>query len=175
MVDNSHTPCDKLMDPHAVHAELCGIGPARQRAHKALARKLGWCLKRTGANVDYERVAPHLYRWDDRGVCEEAYMDVWVSWPGSFSNCKVDVTVRSPFAGRYKHAASRPAVAADAGAGDKERRYGPEVWVLNFESRGRLGSQGMELLQHLAAESHCWSASGLRRRPAFRERGWSAR
>ena len=94
-----HNVCEKPVDRNGLHAELCAIGPTRNRTHKAIARTLGFCLKRAGAFVDYERVAPHLYRWDDRGVCEEAYMDVWVSWPGSFSNCKVDVTVRYPFAG----------------------------------------------------------------------------
>ena len=122
-----------------------------------MARCLGLCLRRTGANVDYERVAPHLYAWGADGACREAYMDIWCSWPGALANTKVDVTIRSPFARRYKHTSSVPSVAADAGARDKERRYGTEVWTLNYESRGRLGAQGIELLQHLACEANCWS------------------
>ena len=90
-------------------------------------------------------------------------MEVWCSWPGAFVNTKIDVTIRSPFAGRYAGADRVPAVAANLGAYDKHRRYGPEVWTLNFESRGRLGEQGVALLQHLAAEAACWSASAQRR------------
>ena len=125
--DSTHAPCERDVDKHAVHAELCGVGPIRQRTHKAMARTLGWCLKRAGANVDFERVAPHLYYWRRDGTCEEAYMDVWCSWPGAFNNCKADVTVRSPFAGRYQQADKKPGVAADVAAGDEERRYGAEV------------------------------------------------
>ena len=94
-------------------------------------------------------------------------MDVWCSWPGALCNTKIDVTVRSPHPGRYKKAATTPAAAADAGARDKERRYGPEVWVLNFEPRGRLGSHGLATLQHLAAEANCWSATAQRRLASF--------
>ena len=72
-----------------------------------------------------------------------------------------------PFAERYQQTDKKLGVAADAAAGDKERRYGAEVWVLNFESRGRLGTQGIALLQHLAAEANCWSAIAQRRLASF--------
>ena len=112
---------------HVLHAELCSIGPVRQRTHKAIVRTLGFCVQRTSANVDYERVAPHLYTWRPNGSCEEAYMDLWCAWAGSLSNTKIDVTIRSAFADRYKNTATVPAVAANTAASDKRRRYGPEV------------------------------------------------
>ena len=62
-------------------------------------------------------------------------------------------------------------MAADAGAADKQRRYGPEVWALNFETRGRLGADGLALLNHLASEASCWSV-GVQRRMA---RTWRAK
>ena len=166
-----HNVCEKPVDRNGLHAELCAIGPTRQRTHKAIARTLGFCLKRAGAFVDYERVAPHLYNWRPNGTCEEAYMDLWCSWAGSLSNTKIDVTVRSAFADRYKCTHCKVAVAADAGAADKQRRYGPEVWALNFETRGRLGADGLALLNHLASEASCWSV-GVQRRMA---RTWRAK
>ena len=90
-------------------------------------------------------------------------MDLWCSWAGSLSNTKIDVTIRSPFADRYKHTDTKTAVAADSAAADKMRRYGSEVWTLNFEARGRLGSDGIALLKHLASEATCWSV-GVQRR-----------
>ena len=62
-------------------------------------------------------------------------------------------------------------MAADAGAADKRRRYGPEVWALNFETRGRLGADGIALLKHLASEASCWSV-GVQKRLA---RMWRAK
>ena len=165
--DEDHSACEKLVDRRGLHAELCGIGPVRQRTHRNVARTLGFCLKRAGANVDYERAAPQLYIWRPNGSCEEAYMDVWCSWPGALTNTKVDVTVRSVFASRYKNTCSKPGVAADTAAGDKQRRYGPDVWTLNFETRGRLGGDGIALLKHLASEAMCWSPSGQRRLTHF--------
>ena len=94
-------------------------------------------------------------------------MDVWCSWPGALTNTKVDVTVRSVFASRYKNTCSKPGVAADTAASDKQRRYGPDVWTLNFETRGRLGDDGIALLKHLASEAMCWSPSGQRRLTHF--------
>ena len=165
--DDVHCACEKHVDKRGLHAELCGIGPVRQRTHKALARTLGFCLKRAGANVDYERVAPQLYIWRPNGSCEEAYMDVWCSWPGALTNTKIDVTVRSAFASRYKNTCNKTGVAADIAAADKLRRYGPEVWTLNFESRGRLGKDGIAVLQHLASEAMCWSPCGQHRLAYF--------
>ena len=165
--DEDHSACEKLVDRRGLHAELCGIGPVRQRTHRNVARTLGFCLKRAGANVDYERAAPQLYIWRPNGSCEEAYMDVWCSWPGALTNTKVDVTVRSVFASRYKNTCSKPGVAADTAARDKQRRYGPDVWTLNFETRGRLGGDGIALLKHLASEAMCWSPSGQRRLTHF--------
>ena len=94
-------------------------------------------------------------------------MDVWCSWPGALTNTKIDVTVRSPFASRHKNTCNKPGIAADAAAGDKHRRYGPEVWTLNFETRGRLGNDGIEVLKHLASEAMCWSPCGQRRLTQF--------
>ena len=94
-------------------------------------------------------------------------MDVWCSWPGALTNTKIDVTVRSAFACRYKNTCTRPGVAADTAAGDKLRRYGPNVWTLNFETRGRLGDDGIALLKHLACKAMCWSPCGQRRLTHF--------
>ena len=98
-------------------------------------------------------------------------MDVWCSWPGALTNTKIDVTVRSPFASRHKNTCSKPGAAADAGAADKLRRYGTDVWTLNYETRGRLGNDGIALLKHLASEAMCWSPCGQRRLTQF----WRAR
>ena len=94
-------------------------------------------------------------------------MDVWCSWPGALTNIKIEVTVRSAFASRCTNTCKKLGVAADTAAGGKQRRYGPDVWTLNFETRGRLGNDGITLLKHLASEAMCWSPCGQRRLTHF--------
>ena len=69
-----------------------------------------------------------------------------------------DVTIRHPMVSRYQPRASREAgVAAAAGETDKQDRYpaaeGRAVTAFAMETWGRLGHEGEDLLQMLAAEA----------------------
>ena len=62
------------------------------------------------------------------------------------------VTIRCPFADRYRNADSICGVAAAAGEQDKLDRYGSTVWPLSFESFGRLGADSITHLHNIAAD-----------------------
>ena len=91
-------------------------------------------------------------------------------WPGSARVFHIGVSVRSPHAARYREAAGTAAVAADTAAREKESRYGPSVDVLPFESYGRLGAPGVQLLAELASEAVLYGPLRLGRPVGLRPR-----
>ena len=69
------------------------------RQHRAIAATLTNLIKRSGAQVDKERPAPHMYEFDtnDKGerVVKEAILDLAVNFPGQICTHWVDVSVRA--------------------------------------------------------------------------------
>ena len=146
--------CGQPLGRNADHALLCKAGPARLRPHQQLAAALASSLRAAGAHVDLERVVPELM---NRGAADaaarDAVLDLVVSFPGSFEQRWLDVSIRCPLATRYSQAPSVPGSAASKGAEDKLARYGPKVLPLVFESFGRLGTEGKQSLQLLALQA----------------------
>ena len=142
--------CLAQLDPGALHAHLCKIGPARLRPHRAVARVLGRVLRQAGANIDYERVLPHL-QVPERESGQEPTLDVVATWPTLLEQHAVDVTIRCPGAARYGPVAEEAGGTATQAEGEKRDRYGAEVMPLAFETWGRLGPSSCQALRVLAA------------------------
>ena len=75
--------------------------------------------------------------------------------------------MRCPHAERHQASASKPGVAASAGEAEKAQRYGEAVRPLVYESYGRLGPAGINLLGDLwrlqrptAIAAHMQSGAG---------------
>eukprot|EP00973_Karenia_brevis_P019238 2636875-Karenia_brevis.AAC.1 len=143
--------CLTAMCNPVTHPLLCKKGPARQRPHRSVCHTLTRILRKNGAHVDMERAVPQLYMLESgTGRITEAILDVVSSFPGSFRQCMVDVTVRAPHAERYENSHILPGVAAAAGEQEKLERYGSLVTPLSFESYGRLGVNSARALRTLA-------------------------
>ncbi len=145
--------CGHLLDRHFTHPQLCGKGPAKLRAHTALASSLARQLRDCRADVDMERVVPELmqeHRQGNRAEYLEAILDIVATWPGQVRPAWIDVTVRCPHAERYPVAHSRPGHAAAVAEQSKLERYGPGVFPVAFETYGRIGDRSRESLQVLA-------------------------
>lgn len=146
--------CGAALDPGLRHPTLCGKGPCHVRAHTALVTVLARDLEKAGAAVDIERVVPEWYALTDAGI-EEARLDLVTRFPGAPWAERIDVTIRSPFSSKFDRAnggratAEQPGVAAKEGENDKHHRYGDGVSPLALESFGRMGAEGLALLQRL--------------------------
>ena len=70
------------------------------RPHRALQRKLGQLLANSGANVDYERPVPDMYRIRSDGTIQEAILDLVATFPATVGYWAVDVSIRAPQAAR---------------------------------------------------------------------------
>ena len=154
--DQQGRVCGHAMGARASHhAMLCKMGPARMRPHRHLAATLTRELLAAQVEVDVERVAPELMdtrpnKPDDK---RDAVLDLVVTFPGSFAQSWVDVSIRCPHAERYAQASSVPGEAAAKAAEEKHDRYGPFVLPLAFESYGRLGTAGRCTLEALAVHA----------------------
>ena len=153
--------CGHALDPQLIHPQLCKQGPARMRPHRALAAALARELRRCGAEVDLERTVLELARRDEAGNLKEAILDLVVTFPGTFQQHYVDVTIRCPHAARYEHAAVAPGEAASAAAREKHVRYGSDVLPIAVETYGRLASESHRALEHLASHAAAF-VRGLR-------------
>ena len=129
---------------------VCKAGPARLRPHRALQHKLGQLLVASGANVDYERPVPDMYRIRPDGTVQEAILDVVATYPATVGYWAIDVSIRATQASRYSDTHCRCGVPSTAGAAEKARRYGSDVLPLIFEPGGRLGTHGIDSLRVLA-------------------------
>ena len=134
---------------------MCGKGPAHLRTHTAIATVLREDLLRSGAAVETERGVPEWYVEEPDGTIKEARLDLVVRFPGASVMERIDVAIRSPFAGHFERAggaratAQKAGVAAKAGENDKRRRYGDGVAPFVMEPLGRLGGDGQSLLCRL--------------------------
>ena len=142
--------CGKPLDDDQHHFLLCKAGAARLRPHRALTVALAQCLRRGGGIVDIERGVAGLRGTTKRG--EDAVMDVTAWWPGTTTWNLLDVTVRYPGASRYEGAGGHPD-AAEAGAAEKQRKYGHEVEAIALEPWGRMAPSSHETLRRLAYTS----------------------
>ena len=124
------------------------------RPHRSVVSSLAWLGRRGGAHVDTERAIPELAAWNG-DECTEAIMDAVIWWPGRLQQHLVDVTIRCPHAARYAPEED----ATQRAEKEKHRRYGESVWPLAFTTYGRLGQEGLQLLELLAAEAR--DAAGL--------------
>ena len=115
---------------------------------------LGGLLRNTGAHVDLERAIPELFTWHGQR-CTEAILDAAIRWPTSLHTTVVDITVRCPHASRYGGGvtASPTAAAED----EKHKRNGPQVTPIAFSTYGRLGREGRNAMEALAAEAR-WNS-----------------
>ena len=77
-------------------------------------------------------------------------MVVVAVWPGLPQAFRVDVTLRSPLAERYRAASLRPGAVQAAAAKDKRDRYGDGVLCLPLGVFGRFGAAADYTLQVLA-------------------------
>jgi hypothetical protein len=124
------------------------------RTHTALVTVLAKDLEKAGAGVDIERVVPEWYVITEERI-EEARLDLVVRFPGAPWAERIDVSIRSPFSAKFARAggaratALKPGVAAAEGEADKHRRYGPDVAPFVFETHGRVGEEGLNLLRRL--------------------------
>ena len=108
--DQQH--CGQLLDEALIHPQLCNVGPAHKRTHKALVAALTAQLRAAGAACDQGRHEPGWKRLNRDGVAVDGFSDIRAAWPGSARVFRIDVTVRSPHAARYQGAATKPAAAA---------------------------------------------------------------
>ena len=134
------------------HPYNCCAGPSRFRPHRAVISELAILMRNAGAHVDVERYCTDLARYNADGSLQEAWMDVCTQFPGSCTLWRLDVTVRSTFAG-YANAATQPGVAAAAGVQTKLTRYGESVSAISVEPLGRMAQQSIDTLWQLAKEA----------------------
>ena len=103
-------------------------------------RRRGRCGKGCAGMVHCQR------RWSHQGV---------IRFPGAVVAERVDIAVRSPFAACFARShggratARASGLAAKEGEMDKHRRYGPGVAPFVYETLGRLGREGSDLLKRL--------------------------
>jgi len=137
-----------------VHPFLCNVAAVRQRPHRACTTAWGRALRACGANVDYERHVPHLYKWDNTTQrFTEAILDVVTSWPGGSTLCPWDIVISCPHAARVRGADTTPGAAAMSGERWKVQRYGHGVAPLALETYGRMGPRSAEFMQQAAREA----------------------
>ena len=97
---NGGSQAETTIDPSGTHSQLCNLGPARMRPHRAVQTTLGGLLRSTGAHVDLERAIPELFTWQWQ-QCAEAMLDAAIRWPTSLHTTVADVAARCPHASRF--------------------------------------------------------------------------
>ena len=148
------TTCGVCVDSWGDHLLMCKAGPARLRPHRAIQRRLGQLLGAAGANVDFERPVPDMYRLRPDGSVQEAILDVVATFPGTTGYHAIDVSIRATQATRYAATAATAGVPSAAGALEKVRRYGADVLPVVFEPGGRLCDTGLASLRMLATAAN---------------------
>ena len=155
--DGHAPPCGQpLCEPsgECTHPLQCDAAAARLRPHRAVSTSFGRNLRAAGAEVDYERHVPHMYKWEPaRNAYTEAILDVVGVWPGDSVMRCYDITIASPHAKRVNNPWRRPGAAARAGEYRKQTRYGDSVRPLSFEAYGRLGPRSLQCLDEAAREA----------------------
>ena len=65
---NGGSSCEATLDQGGIHSQLCKLGLARMRPHRAVQTTLGGLLRNTGAHVDLERAIPNSSRGMDKSA-----------------------------------------------------------------------------------------------------------
>ena len=144
--------CGRPLDAYLIHAEVCQRGFARQKAHEDCNAIAERHLRRCGAWTQREEAIPELFVLKE-GKVEERFMDLTASFPAG-KRWLLDVTVRSAFSEEVYPRSSRVAgLATKEAEKDKATRYKRSAWCLAWETRGRLGREGLQCLAGLAREA----------------------
>ena len=164
--------CGLNRDELGDHTLSCQKCPWRVRIHDRVRDCLAKQLRKMGATVDLERVAPQWakkYNGQD-GVerIRTARIDVVATIPGSNELQWLDITIRRPTAQTNVTESARTAGhAATLGEKEKTKKYGNRMEVgpdtvkpISIELGGRMGTQTIVTLQSIT--SKLADASGRR-------------
>lgn len=145
--------CDAVLDAEGDHAVCCAYGPLRIKRHDAYADDLAEIIMETGAHARREAYVKAFTT-----PVSEAWLDIWAFGKNQLQDLLVDVTIRHPASSAYRsQAADEVGFAAKRAEEQKVERYptkdGRSVVPFAVETWGRIGEQGEQLLQTLAAEA----------------------
>ena len=156
--------CGVIRDEMGDHALSCQKSQWRTRIHDRVRDCLARQLRRMGATVDLERVAPQWSRKyrDSNGTdkIKTARIDVVATIPGSNELQWLDVTIRRPTAQtNVAEAAMTGGHAAWMGEKEKTKKYGNKNEVgpdtakpISIELGGRMGTQTIGILQGMTTK-----------------------
>ena len=151
--------CGMLKDEQGDHTLAGQRSPWRTRIHDRVRDSLARQLRRMGATVDLERVAPEWSkRYRDRSGI--ARIDAIATIPGSNELQWLDVTIRRPTAlTNMEGSARKGGHAAMQGEREKTKKYGNKkegdrdtVKPISTELGGRMGPQTINVLQNLTTK-----------------------
>ena len=156
--------CGMNKDEMGDHTLSCQKCPWRTRIHDRVRDCLAKQLRRMGATVDLERVAPQWakkYKGND-GIerIRTARIDVVATIPGSNERQWLDITIRRPTAQtNVTKAAKTAGHAAMMGEREKTKKYGNRMEVgpdtvkpISIELGGRMGTQTIAILQSMTSK-----------------------
>ena len=156
--------CGTIRDEMGDHILSCQKSPWRTRIHDRVRDCLARQLRRMGATVDLERVAPQWSRKyrDSSGTdkIKTARIDVVATIPGSNELQWLDITIRRPTAQtNVEEAAMTGGHAAWLGEKEKTKKYGNKNEVgpdtakpISIELGGRMGIQTNGILQGMTTK-----------------------
>ena len=156
--------CGAIRDQLGDHIVSCQRNPWRTRIHDRVRDCLAKQLRRMGATVDLERVAPQWskkYRGNEGSdKIKTARIDVVATIPGSNELQWMDVTIRRPTAQtNVTEAAETGGHAAWMGEREKTKKYGNRNEVgpdtakpISIELGGRMGTQTIGILKGMTTK-----------------------
>ena len=156
--DDTAKRCGCSLDPYGDHFATCAIGGGPYRVHNSVVGCLRRFAKQASLVAATEQYVPELLRGiPGTAEAEEAKVDLhtWSSMPFPIESW-VDVSVRHPWACRYRTRAGQQAgVAAGAADDAKATRHpgkdGVTVTPAAVEAWGRMGEAFEQLLGEWAA------------------------
>ena len=173
--------CGAIRDEMGDHILPCQKSPWRTRIHDRVRDCLARQLRKMGATVDLERVAPQWSRkYKDRNGTDKiktARLDVVATIPGSNELQWLDITISRPTAQtNVEEAATSGGHAAWLGEKEKTKKYGNKSEVgpdtakpISIELGGRLGIQTNGILQGITTKLAKARGGELNAATAFRK------
>ena len=162
--ENKICECGAHKDQLGDHTLICQKSPRRTRIHDRVRDCMAKQLRKMGATVDLERVAPQWskkYKGNDGSErIKTARIDLVVTVPGLNELQWLDITIRRPTAQtNVVGAAERAGHAASMGEIEKTKKYGNRSEVgpdtvkpISIELGGRMGTQTNGILQSLTSK-----------------------
>ena len=156
--------CGAVRDEMGDHILTCQKSPWRTRIHDRVRDCIARQLRKMGATVDLERVAPQWSKKykDSNGAdkIRTARIDVVATIPGSNELQWLDITIRRPTAQtNVEEAAMKGGHAAWLGEKEKTKKYGNKNEVgpdtekpRSIEQGGRMGVQTNGILQGITTK-----------------------